>query len=121
MSNENAEKKNEHKKRMCWRYEVVSECIVNLGILCLLSDFNFFYDFSPSKQNPLDCFFYVTVSTDKVTLYMSYMEHHKWSWPEKTTDILWRPYRSFPAKWRLRKDGRNSILMTCHYPDLDST
>ena len=27
------------KERMCWRYEVVSECIVNLGILCLLSDF----------------------------------------------------------------------------------
>ena len=27
----------------------------------------------------------------------------------------------FPLrKWRLRKEHRNSILMTCHYPDLDS-
>ena len=78
MSNENTEeKKFQDKERVCWRYEVVSECIVNLGILGLLSDFNFFYDFSPSKENPLVRFlFYVTVSTDKLTLYM---EHHKWS------------------------------------------
>ena len=26
----------------------------------------------------------------------------------------------FPAKWRLRNECRNSILMTCHYPDLGS-
>ena len=26
----------------------------------------------------------------------------------------------FPAKWRLRNDRRNSILMTSHYPDLGS-
>ena len=26
----------------------------------------------------------------------------------------------FPAKWRLRNEHRNSILMTRHYPDLDS-
>ena len=26
----------------------------------------------------------------------------------------------FPAKWRLRKDRRNSILMTRHYPELGS-
>ena len=26
----------------------------------------------------------------------------------------------FPAKWRLRNERRNSILMTRHYPDLDS-
>ena len=26
----------------------------------------------------------------------------------------------FPAKWRLRNERRNSILMTCHYPDLGS-
>ena len=25
---------------------------------------------------------------------------------------------SFPAKWHLRNEGRNSILMTGHYPDL---
>ena len=25
----------------------------------------------------------------------------------------------FPVKWRLRNERRNSILMTCHYPDLD--
>ena len=38
--------------------------------------------------------------------------------PEKTTDI-WRRYHWFPTKWRLRKKKRrNSILMTCHYPDL---
>ena len=80
MSNEDTEKKFQDKERMCWRYQVVSECIVNLGILSLLSDFHFFYDFSPSKENPLDCFLYITVSTDKLTLYMSYfyMEHHKW-------------------------------------------
>ena len=27
---------------------------------------------------------------------------------------------SFPAKWRLRNEGRNFILMTRHYPDLGS-
>ena len=26
----------------------------------------------------------------------------------------------FPAKWRLRNEHRNSIVMTCHYPDLGS-
>ena len=26
----------------------------------------------------------------------------------------------FPAKWRLRNDCKNSVLMTCHYPDLCS-
>ena len=26
----------------------------------------------------------------------------------------------FPTKWRLRNDCRNSLLMTCHYPDLGS-
>ena len=26
----------------------------------------------------------------------------------------------FPAKWRLRNEHRNFILMTCHYPDLSS-
>ena len=26
----------------------------------------------------------------------------------------------FHAKWRLRNKRRNSILMTCHYPDLGS-
>ena len=38
---------------------------------------------------------------------------------EKTVDIS-RRYHWFPAKWRLRIDYRNSILMTCHCPDLDS-
>ena len=38
---------------------------------------------------------------------------------EKTVDIS-RRYNWFPAKWRLRMDNRNSILITCHYPDLDS-
>ena len=38
---------------------------------------------------------------------------------EKTVDIS-RRYNWFPAKWRLRIDNRNSILITCHYPDLDS-
>ena len=27
----------------------------------------------------------------------------------------------FPTKWRLRNERRNSILMTRHYPDLDSS
>ena len=27
----------------------------------------------------------------------------------------------FPTKWHLRNKRRNSILMTCHYPDLGST
>ena len=37
---------------------------------------------------------------------------------------LWKqpPFRDantgFPAKWRLRNERRNSILMTRHYPDL---
>ena len=30
------------------------------------------------------------------------------------------PTTGFPTKWRLRKDCNNSILMTCHYPDLGS-
>ena len=38
---------------------------------------------------------------------------------EKTVDIS-RQHNWFPAKWRLRIDYRNSILMTCHCPDLDS-
>ena len=38
---------------------------------------------------------------------------------EKTVDIS-RRYSWFPATWRLRIDYRNSILMTCHCPDLDS-
>ena len=38
---------------------------------------------------------------------------------EKTVDIS-RRYSWFPAKWRLRIDYRNSILMTCDCPDLDS-
>ena len=37
---------------------------------------------------------------------------------EKTVDIS-RQHNWFPAKWRLRIDYRNSILMTCHCPDLD--
>ena len=32
----------------------------------------------------------------------------------------WRRYPGFPAKWRLRNERRNSILMTRHYPDLGS-
>ena len=36
---------------------------------------------------------------------------------EKTTHIS-RRHHWFPAKWRLRNERRNSILMTCHYPDL---
>ena len=30
------------------------------------------------------------------------------------------PLSGFPAKWRLRKERRNSIQMTCHYLDLGS-
>ena len=26
----------------------------------------------------------------------------------------------FPAKWRLRNEGKNSLRMKCHHPDLDS-
>ena len=33
----------------------------------------------------------------------------------------WRKQPTFRRKWRLRNDCRNSILMTCHYPDLGST
>ena len=41
------------------------------------------------------------------------------------TQISWKPtfcdaVTGFPAKWRLRNKRRNSILMTCHYPDLGS-
>ena len=38
----------------------------------------------------------------------------------KTADLSWRHHRLFSAKWRLRNNCRNSILMTCHYPDLGS-
>ena len=31
---------------------------------------------------------------------------------------FWAASTGFPAKWRLRNERRNSILMTCHYPDL---
>ena len=41
------------------------------------------------------------------------------SW-ENSRDFTTPPLVSFPAKWRLRKDCNNSILMTCHYPDLGS-
>ena len=30
------------------------------------------------------------------------------------------PTTAFPRKWRLRLERRNSILMTCHYPNLGS-
>ena len=30
------------------------------------------------------------------------------------------PVSGFPTNWRLRNERRNSILMTSHYPDLDS-
>ena len=39
--------------------------------------------------------------------------------PVETADI-WRRYHWFPAKWHLRNECRNSILMTRHYPDLGS-
>ena len=41
-------------------------------------------------------------------------------WPEKRPDLSWCHHRPFSAKWRLRNNCRNSILMTCHYPDLGS-
>ena len=40
--------------------------------------------------------------------------------PEKTAGIRDATI-SFSQNWRLRKDCKNSILMTCHYPDLGST
>ena len=33
---------------------------------------------------------------------------------------FWAVSTGFPAKWRLRNERRNSILMTRHYPDLGS-
>ena len=39
----------------------------------------------------------------------------------KAADILWcYGTTGFPAKWLLRNERRNSILMTYHYPDLGS-
>ena len=38
---------------------------------------------------------------------------------EKVAEIS-RRHDCFPAKWRLRNERRNSILMTRHYPDLGS-
>ena len=38
---------------------------------------------------------------------------------EKITNISRRRHW-FPSKWRLRNEHRNSILMTCHYPDMDA-
>ena len=41
----------------------------------------------------------------------------------KVFDHVYSPLNfttGFPAKWRLRNEHRNSMLMTCHYPDLSS-
>ena len=40
-------------------------------------------------------------------------------YPGKKADI-WRRYHGSPAKWRLRNERRNSILMKRHFPDLGS-
>ena len=40
--------------------------------------------------------------------------------PQRTADISRRHPTGFHAKWRLSKERRNSILMTCHYQDLGS-
>ena len=38
------------------------------------------------------------------------------SWEKQQT--FRDPTTSFPAEWRLRNKCRNSMLMTCHWPDL---
>ena len=40
------------------------------------------------------------------------------NYSEKTTDIVRR--HPFPAKWRVRNEPKNSMLVTCHYLDLGS-
>ena len=48
-------------------------------------------------------------------------------WTEIAQSVAWEnsrhlatPSLSFPTKWRMRKERRNSSLMTCHYSDLGS-
>ena len=66
---------------------------------------------------------------------MEYLTAPTWSWACSRRTLIWTPGASlsensrhfatpplvnFPAKLRLRNERRNFILMTCHYPDLDS-
>ena len=53
--------------------------------------------------------------------YFTLIFHHYDAGEILTTGILaWENSRHFP-KWSLRNERGNSILMTCHYPDLGST
>ena len=47
--------------------------------------------------------------------------HHSQSVP--SSNLAWEKSRHFatPPKWRLRNDCKNSILITCHFPDLNSS
>ena len=47
-------------------------------------------------------------------------ENHQLSSSLKKQTTFGDPTNGFPAKWRLRKERRNSILMTRRYPDLGS-
>ena len=40
------------------------------------------------------------------------------AWEKKPT--FRNASNGFPAKWRLRNERRNSVLITCHYPELGS-
>ena len=41
--------------------------------------------------------------------------------PDKTAQTFRNATTGSPLKWHLRNKHRNSILMTCYYPDLGST
>ena len=42
----------------------------------------------------------------------------KWSFTQRHSATFRGATTGFPAKWGLRNERRNSILMTCYYPDL---
>ena len=65
----------------------------------------------------------------KVTVTGWFPEYHIWHkkrFYSKLSDSLRKQptfcdaTTCFPAKWRLRNERRNSILMMCHYPDLSN-
>ena len=94
-----------------WRYGKSLKFFFQSYNKCFLSDFIFFvlvksYSISPVR---LQC----------VREKSFVLKSLKLAWG-KSWHFATPPLSGFPAKWRLRKERRNSIQMTCHYLDLGS-
>ena len=68
---------------------------------------------------------FYTLRWEHLLLWLSFEFMAKTLWKEVGCSLRKQPtFRDattgFPAKWRLRNECRNSILMTRHYPDLGS-